>query len=178
MRLSIGRGLVVATTNASHFDGWVTLLWLSALGFGCFAAAFALDATASLATPAWMAALTGILAWGAFALSARDRRQPRFVLHTATSILRLEQRQPGRQSTRGCPLASGAGLAIACLVMDAVLAIKLNVPINSAINGWRTSALPEDWQTYRARWHRALAIRRIFLVGGLLALFGTVLWPA
>lgn len=72
-------------------------------------------------------------------------------------------------------LAGGATIAALCLVGDAVLAVKRNVPINAVMDSWTTTHYPDDWASHRARWNEAFAIRQIVLSAGFLALvFGLV----
>ena len=67
-------------------------------------------------------------------------------------------------------LALGAATAGVALIVDAVLAAKLNVPINARMDGWSVANVPSDWQTQRAHWDHALAIRRVVLLAGYAAL--------
>jgi uncharacterized membrane protein len=67
-------------------------------------------------------------------------------------------------------LAFGAAIALIALMADAVLAIKLNLPINTRMNGWTIADIPGDWQTHRAQWDRAFGIRRVLLLVGFAAL--------
>ena len=67
-------------------------------------------------------------------------------------------------------LAIGAGLAACGLIADTVLAVKLNVPINDLVNGFRLDAIPEDWRTHRDRWDAAMAVRRVVLLAAFVAL--------
>jgi len=45
--------------------------------------------------------------------------------------------------------AIGAVVAILSLVLDLVLAVRLNVPINKRMNGWSLASIPDDWQDQR-----------------------------
>ena len=65
--------------------------------------------------------------------------------------------------------AAGVGLAALTLVVDLALAAKGNVPLNVAMNDWKPSALPPDWATKRAAWHRVFAVRQIVLSVGYVA---------
>ena len=65
--------------------------------------------------------------------------------------------------------AAGVGLAALTLVLDLGLAAKGNVPLNAAMNQWDPSALPPDWATKRAAWHRVFAVRQIVLCVGYVA---------
>ena len=65
--------------------------------------------------------------------------------------------------------AAGVGLAALMLVIDLGIAAKGNVPLNAAMNRWDPGALPEDWATKRAAWHRVFAVRQVVLSIGYLA---------
>ena len=65
--------------------------------------------------------------------------------------------------------AAGVGLAALTLVADLGLAVKGNVPLNAAMNQWDPAALPLDWATKRAAWHRVFAFRQIVLAVGYVA---------
>lgn len=65
--------------------------------------------------------------------------------------------------------AAGVGLAALALVVDLVLAAKGNVPLNAAMNQWDPAALPPDWATKRAAWHRVFAVRQVVLCIGFVA---------
>lgn len=65
--------------------------------------------------------------------------------------------------------ATGVGLAALTLVVDLGLATKGNVPLNAAMNRWDPTALPPDWATKRAAWHRVFAVRQIVLFVGYVA---------
>lgn len=72
-------------------------------------------------------------------------------------------------------LACGAGVAAAALIADTLLALKLNVPINTRMDSWTSATIPGDWQEERSRWDRALAVRRVVLLLGFAALSLAVL---
>lgn len=62
--------------------------------------------------------------------------------------------------------AVGVELAALTLVVDLVLAVKGNVPLNAAMDQWDPAALPPDWATKRAAWHRVFAVRQVVLCVG------------
>jgi hypothetical protein len=62
--------------------------------------------------------------------------------------------------------AAGVGLAALTLVVDLGIAAKGNVPLNAAMNAWDPTALPPDWASKRAAWHRVFAVRQIVLCIG------------
>lgn len=67
-------------------------------------------------------------------------------------------------------LAMGAWIALLALVLDLVLASKLNVPINTLMDSWSLADIPDDWQDQRVLWDSALGTRRIVLLTGFAAL--------
>lgn len=67
-------------------------------------------------------------------------------------------------------LAMGAWVALISLVLDVVLATKLNVPINTLVDSWSLTSIPGDWEDQRALWDSALGTRRIVLLTGFAAL--------
>lgn len=79
-----------------------------------------------------------------------------FVACVALAILA----SPAGWSTRGI----AAGVAAAQLVVDLVIAATRNVPLNTEMNAWDPAALPAQWATKRAQWHRVFAVRQIGLV--------------
>jgi hypothetical protein len=62
--------------------------------------------------------------------------------------------------------AAGVGLAALTLVVDLGMAAKGNVPLNAVMNAWDPAALPPDWASKRAAWHRVFAVRQIVLCIG------------
>lgn len=67
-------------------------------------------------------------------------------------------------------LAIGGVAAAASVALDAVLAVKRNVPVNTEIRAWNPAAPPADWAEVRARWRAAFAVRTVVLCTGLVAL--------
>jgi hypothetical protein len=67
-------------------------------------------------------------------------------------------------------VVASAAVALVALVADAVLATRLNVPINTLMDGWSVADVPPDWQRHRAAWERAFTIRRVVLLTGFGAL--------
>ena len=64
-----------------------------------------------------------------------------------------------------------AGVAVACLVADAVLMLRVSVPINTRMDAWTPAEQPADWQEHRARWFAIFAYRQVALLVG----FGSLL---
>lgn len=90
-------------------------------------------------------------------------------LYPTTALIALALAGLGLLEGRG-RLALGALVSAACLVVDLVLAVKGNVPLNTIMNGWRPDALPEDWPIVRARWHDVFTVRQVVLSVGFVAL--------
>ena len=61
-------------------------------------------------------------------------------------------------------------IALGALIVDAVLALKGNVPINRKIDTWTTTSYPGNWQQVRARWFTLYHIRQVFNIGGFIVL--------
>jgi hypothetical protein len=67
-------------------------------------------------------------------------------------------------------LAAAALVALAGLVVDAIVAVRRNVPINTRMDGWSPTNVPADWQSQRAGWNAAFSIRQVVLGGAYAAL--------
>jgi hypothetical protein len=67
-------------------------------------------------------------------------------------------------------LAAGAGASALGLIGDAVLATKLNVPLNKRMDAWSVGNVPADWESLRDAWDRAFAVRRVVLLGSFVVL--------
>jgi hypothetical protein len=74
------------------------------------------------------------------------------------------------------PTALGAAalVALARLVVDAVLAVRRNVPINARMDSWSLANVPADWQEHRAGWMAAFSIRQAVLALAYAALLAGV----
>ena len=69
-------------------------------------------------------------------------------------------------------------IALIALIVDIILTLKGNVPINKVINTWSAESYPADWKAYRAKWLSIYAKRQIVNIAGFLslllgAIFGT-----
>ncbi|MBL7851663.1 MAG: DUF1772 domain-containing protein [Cyclobacteriaceae bacterium] len=68
-----------------------------------------------------------------------------------------------------------SAIAFAALIIDLVITMKGNMPINDAINTWKTDAYPADWADYRAKWLTYYGYRQVVNITGFLCLLiGTV----
>lgn len=72
-------------------------------------------------------------------------------------------------------LAAGIAGAIAGLILDATLAVKRNVPINTLMDGWDPADPPADWADQRRRWRAAFAIRQLILAAAFASLLAGTL---
>lgn len=70
----------------------------------------------------------------------------------------------------GVVLPVFAGIASLVLPLDLFIAVKRNVPINEAMNGWSLTEIPPDWAEQRARWNAAFTLRQALLTFGFVAL--------
>jgi hypothetical protein len=61
-------------------------------------------------------------------------------------------------------------VAFFLLLLDAMLSLKGNVPINDLINSWTENDHPTDWQKYRARWFCIYQVRQVANIAGFIAL--------
>lgn len=60
-------------------------------------------------------------------------------------------------------LGASALLALAGLPLDAILAVRRNVPINQQMDAWSPASPRADWESCRARWVAAFATRQAVL---------------
>jgi hypothetical protein len=67
-----------------------------------------------------------------------------------------------------------AGAAL--LVVALVITLRVNVPIDYAIDGWTVDTLPADWMNIRSRWETYHAARTFVSLAGFGAALAAVLW--
>lgn len=67
-------------------------------------------------------------------------------------------------------VVAAATVALLCLIVDAVIMLRENGPINGVMDRWSTTAYPDDWQVYRAKWFAVFAYRQIALLVGFVSL--------
>jgi len=66
-------------------------------------------------------------------------------------------------------------IALGALIVDVVLALSGNVPLNRTIDTWTTTTYPQNWQQVRAKWFTLYHIRQAFnITGFIILLFGIV----
>jgi uncharacterized membrane protein len=75
----------------------------------------------------------------------------------------------------GSVLFVAATIAFVALVVDTLLTVKGNLPINNIINTWEPSSVPADWADYRTKWLTIFQYRQVAnIIGFLSLLVGTV----
>ena len=63
-----------------------------------------------------------------------------------------------------------SALGLAGLIVEILLAVKGNVPINRVINSWSADNYPANWKDYRAKWLAIFAKRQVVNIIGFLSL--------
>lgn len=63
-----------------------------------------------------------------------------------------------------------AAIACACLLIDLILAIKFNMPINALFNEFDTGFRDLDWESLRRTWLKFMCFRGVIQVLGFLSL--------
>ena len=72
-------------------------------------------------------------------------------------------------------LLAAAAVALLSLLIDIMLAVKTNIPINNIINEWDADNYPRHWQLFRKKWFHFYRIRQVAgLIGFAALLFGVV----
>ena len=67
-------------------------------------------------------------------------------------------------------------IAFICLLIDAFIAIKFNVPLNKLTNQWPEKSTDVNWMEVRILWLKYINYRAIFTTFGMISLFaGAVL---
>ncbi len=69
-------------------------------------------------------------------------------------------------------------IAFVAMVVDTILTVNGNLPINDVINSWLPDSPPTNWTAYRTKWFSIFQYRQIANITGFLslligALFGT-----
>jgi hypothetical protein len=63
-----------------------------------------------------------------------------------------------------------AAIAFAALLVDVLLMMKGNMPINNLINSWSPDNYPDDWAKYREKWLRVFLYREVATITGFISL--------
>jgi hypothetical protein len=67
-------------------------------------------------------------------------------------------------------------IAFGMLVIDTLITIKGNLPINSTINAWTNTHYPTNWEDVRARWLQFFQYRQIVNITGFAVLVAAVVF--
>ncbi len=104
-----------------------------------------------------------------------SRRVPVIHLSTLATVLLLLV-----LSLRGGSwnVAGTAAIALLCLVIDAILMMRENVPINGVVDRWSTTNYPEDWEDYRSKWFGVFGYRQVVLLVGFFSLLVGAVFPS
>lgn len=61
-------------------------------------------------------------------------------------------------------------IAFVALIVDTLIAVKGNIPINEAINAWTTDKYPANWTEFRSKWLQYFHYRQIANITGFISL--------
>jgi hypothetical protein len=61
-------------------------------------------------------------------------------------------------------------VAFSMLVLDTIITVRGNLPINATINGWTNESYPANWQEARSKWLQYYQYRQILNITGFVAL--------
>lgn len=70
----------------------------------------------------------------------------------------------------GSILFVATAIAFVALVVDTLLTVKGNLPINDIINTWSPDNYPTNWADYRTKWFRVFQYRQIANIIGFVCL--------
>lgn len=73
-------------------------------------------------------------------------------------------------------LLAGSSIAFAGLLIDVVLIVKGDMPINRIINSWTLETFPANWVEYRSRWLYWFSWRQVANISGFIALLIAVIF--
>ena len=63
-----------------------------------------------------------------------------------------------------------ATIAFVALLVDTLLTLKGNLPINDVINTWTSDSIPVNWADYRTKWFNIFQYRQIANIIGFVSL--------
>ncbi len=69
-----------------------------------------------------------------------------------------------------------AVIAFIALVIDTVLTLKGNLPINDVINTWSAGHIPANWMEHRTKWFEIFQWRQMAVITGFVSLLVGVVW--
>lgn len=61
-------------------------------------------------------------------------------------------------------------IALTALLLDILIAVKGDLPINDIINSWSTDNYPKNWAEYRTKWFHVFQYRQIANITGFISL--------
>ncbi len=61
-------------------------------------------------------------------------------------------------------------VSLIILVVDVLLAVKGNIPLNKFISSWTSSSYPDNWKDYRNRWFALYHKRQVLNIAGFITL--------
>jgi len=67
-------------------------------------------------------------------------------------------------------------VSLLLLVIDIVLSLAGNVPLNRIINTWTVSNYPPNWKEYRSKWFAIYNIRQAVNITGFVSLLGGLIF--
>lgn len=70
----------------------------------------------------------------------------------------------------GSLLFISASVALVALIVDVLLTVKGNLPINDVINTWSSNSYPTNWEEYRTKWLYFFQYRQIASITGFISL--------
>ncbi|MEP7318867.1 MAG: hypothetical protein ABI921_08990 [Panacibacter sp.] len=63
-----------------------------------------------------------------------------------------------------------AAIAFVALIIDTLLTVKGNLPVNDIINTWSAGNYPANWVDYRAKWFNIFQYRQVANITGFVSL--------
>jgi hypothetical protein len=69
-------------------------------------------------------------------------------------------------------------IALVALIVDTLLTVKGNMPINDIINTWSAANVPSDWEYYRRRWLTIFSYRQFANILGFVSLLAGAVFGA
>lgn len=69
-----------------------------------------------------------------------------------------------------------AAIALVALVIDVLLTLKGNVPVNDIINSWSIENYPDNWREVRDKWFTIFRYRQMATITGFLSLLAGVVF--
>jgi hypothetical protein len=67
-------------------------------------------------------------------------------------------------------------ISLHLLVIDIVLSLKGNGPLNKIINSWTASEYPDNWKEYRSKWFAIYNIRQAANITGFISLLAGLIF--